>query len=252
MESGDRCLVGDSIRPIITVPEEIMRKIFSYLPYETLYFSLRKVCTKIQICVDLFINAGESSLLFGRKEGSEIQETEITPIPEKGFIFLRKPLLSFTCVCSQGISKMAWTLRNSAIADKYDIIRLSILKNDTSLDLHSDRRIFKVAYRVNGERVVCYIYKSLIGWTYRFDLDSDKWEKISESFTALKFFEQPYIWGICNEPSHECNPNPVSEDFPYYFDNNNFAYNNCPCLQLKANDGTWLNCKVRSLEQLSV
>ena len=81
MESGDRCQVGDSIRPIMTVPEEIMRKIFSYLPFETLYFSLGNVCTKIQSYVDRYIKAGRASFLVGRQEDSENQEIEINPLP---------------------------------------------------------------------------------------------------------------------------------------------------------------------------
>ena len=95
MASSDRCQVGDSIRPIMTVPEEIMRKIFSYLPFETLYFSLRKVCAKMQSYVDRYIKVAGPPFLVRRQEGSENQEIEITPIPKKGFIFLRKSWPSF-------------------------------------------------------------------------------------------------------------------------------------------------------------
>ena len=245
MDKGDKCQVGDSICPIMKVPEETMRKIFSYLPFETLYFSLRNVCTKIQSYVDRYINVGGPSCLVGRKEGSENQEIEITPIPKKGFIVLRKPLPSSISHCS--------ILQNSTILDNYNQIRrISILQNDITLDLHGDRTVDKVAYWAKGEMAVCYIYKSLKGLTYRFDLGNDKLDKILENFTALKLFERPYLWNKCNEPSHECNPKLLSEDFPYHFENHTFGFGNYPSLQLKANDGTWFYCSMMSYERLKV
>ena len=246
MESGDRCQVDDSIRPIVTVPEEIMRKIFSYLPFETLYFSLRKVCTKMQSYVDRYIKVGGPTFLVRRQEGSENQEIEITPIPKKGFVFLRKPLPSFISNCSS-------ILQNSTILDNYNQIRrISIRQNDIILDLHGDRTVDKVAYWAKGEMVVCYIYKSLYGLTYRFDLGNEKLEKILENFTTLKFSERPYLWNKCNEPSHECNPKLLSEDFPYHFENHTFGFGNYPFLQVKANDGTWFYCSMMSYERLKV
>ena len=246
MESGDRCQVGHSICPIIKVPEEMMRKIFSYLPFETLYFSLRKVCAKMQSYVDRYIKVAGPPFLVRRQEGSENQEIEITPILKKGFVFLRKPLSSF-------ISNRSSILQNSTSLDNYDQIRRNaILRNDIILDLHGDRTVDKVTYWVKSEMVVCYIYKSLYGLTYRFDLGNDKLEKILENFTALKFSERPYLWDQCNEPSHECNPKLLSEEVPYHFENHTFGFGNYPFLQVKANDGHWFYCSVMSYERLKV
>ena len=246
MDRGDRCHVGDSISPIMILSEKAMCKISSYLPFETLYFSLRNVCSKIQNRVDRYIKVGRASCLVGRQEGLDYHEIEINPLPKKGFIILQKPFLSFPCESSS-------ILQNSTILDNYNQIRrISIRQNDIILDLHGDRTVDKVAYWAKGEMVVCYIYKSLYGLTYRFDLGNDKLEKILENFTTLKFSERPYLWNKCNEPSHECNPKLLSEDFPHHFENHTFGFGNYPFLQIKANDGTWFHCSMMSYERLTV
>ena len=241
MDRGDRCQVGDSICPIMMVPEKTMRKIFRYLPFETLHFSLRNVCKKIQTYVDRYTKVGRAAFLVGRQEGSEYPEIEINQLPKKGFIILQKPLLSFPCECS--------ILQNSTILDKYGDRRGSILQNDISLDLHGDRRIDKVVYGAKGETVVCYIYKSLKGWTYRFDLENDTWENIMENFTSLKFFEPVHVW---NESTHRYNPKLESEDLTHHFGNHIICYKNFPFLLLKANDGSRLFCTIMSYKRLKV
>ena len=105
MESGDRRQVDKNIQPIMKVPEETMGKIFSYLPFETLYFSLRKVSTKIQNYVDRYIKIGGASPLVVRHPGSSSEV--IAELPKMGFVVLQKPVLSFSCVSSQNRFRMA-------------------------------------------------------------------------------------------------------------------------------------------------
>lgn len=244
MDEGDKCQVGDSICPIMKVPEETMRKIFSYLPFETLYFSLRNVCTKIQSYVDCYIKVGRASFLVGRHKCRGNPEIEINQLPKEVFIILQKPLLSFPCETS--------ILQNSSILDKYDDRRVSILQNDISLDLHGDRRIDKVVYETKSETVVCYIYKTLKGWIHRFDLENDTWENILEKFTSLKFCEPAYVRNECSESTYKYNPMLVSEDLTLHFGDHIFCLKNFPFLLLKANDGTWLFCTIMSYKRLKV
>ena len=245
MDSGDRLQVDKNIQPIMKLPEETMCMIFRYLPFETLYFSLRNVCSKIQSRVDRYIKVGQASCLVGRQEGLDYHEIEINPLPKKGFIILQKPFLSFPCESSS-------ILQNSTILDKYDDRRVLILQNDLSLDLQGDRRIVKVVYGAKDETVVCYIYKSLKGWTYRFDLENDKWDNISENFTSLKFFEPLRVRNECTEFPSEYNPKQVSEDFSHHFGNHSFCCKNVPFLLLKANDGSCLFCPILSCKRLKV
>ena len=245
MDRGDRCHVGDSISPIMILSEKAMCKIFSYLPFETLYFSLRNVCSKIQNRVDRYIKVGRVSCLVGRQEGLDYHEIEINPLPKKGFIILQKPFLSFPCESSS-------ILQNNTILDKYDDRRVLILQNDLSLDLQGDRRIVKVVYGAKDETVVCYIYKSLKGWTYRFDLENDKWDNIWENFTSLKFFEPLGVRNECTEFPSEYNPKLVSEDFSHHFGNHSFGCKNVPFLLLKANDGSCVFCPIMSYKRLKV
>ena len=84
MESGDKCPDGSNIFSIIRLPEEILREIFDYLSFETLYFALRKVCKKIQTYVDRYVDFAGTSFLFVCKEGSEDKVIEIIELPKKG------------------------------------------------------------------------------------------------------------------------------------------------------------------------
>ena len=144
MDSGDRCQDGNKISPIMTLPEETMREIFNYLSFETLYFSLRKVCMNIQTYVDHDLKVTGTSLLVGGQEGSENQRIEIIKKPGKGLIILRAPLSSIPCVTSK------------------------VPYND-SFDEHRDRRIDKVLYAAIRESGVCYMYITK-GLTYGYDL----------------------------------------------------------------------------------
>ena len=65
------------------------------------------------------------------------------------------------------------------------------------------------------------MYKSEKGLIYRYDLDSDKWEKILENSSTLKCLDH-------DEPSHECIQRLVSDDFPHYFENHSYGHYNYP------------------------
>ena len=251
MDSGDRRQVDKNIQPIMKVPEETMCIIFSYLPFETLYFSLRKVCTKIQNYVDRYIKIGGASPLVVRHPGSSSEV--IAELPKKGFIVVQKPVSSFPCVTSilQDSTSRCFS-RYFKMSENYCDRRISILQNDMSLDLHGDRIVDKVVYGVMGENVVCYIYNSLEGLTYRFDLENDKWENFLERFTAIKFFEPMHVWNEYNEHSHKCTPKLVWKEFPYHFRNHNFSHYNYPFVQFKTNGGKWTNCTMISYKRLQL
>jgi len=242
MDSGDRRQVDKDIQPIMKIPEETMRIIFSYLPFETLYFSLRGVCMKIQKYVDRYINIGGACPLVVRHDGSSSEV--IAELPKKGFIVVQKPVLSFPCVTS--------IHQDITMSDKYGNRSISILQNDMSLDLHGDRIIDKVVYGANGETVVCYIYNSLEGLTYRFDLENDKWENFLERCSAIKFFEPMHVWKEFNENSDKCTPKLVWKEFPYHFGNCSLGYCNYPFVQFKANYGNWINCTIISCKRLKL
>ena len=95
MDNGDKGQDGNTISPIMTLPEEAMREIFNYLSFQTLYFSLRLACKNMLTYVDHYLKIRETSFFASchrtcRKcEGKEV--IEITEIPKKGFIILRSP-----------------------------------------------------------------------------------------------------------------------------------------------------------------
>ena len=101
MDNGGRCLDGSDISLIMTLPEETMREIFNYLSFETLYFSLRRVCKNIQIYVDRYLQVRGRSFLAGCQEGSEKEVIEIIKKPKEGYITLRVPGSCITWDTSQ-------------------------------------------------------------------------------------------------------------------------------------------------------
>ena len=69
MVSIEKYLNDDSNKQLIKLPEEIIREIFGYLSFETLYFTLRKVCKKMKCYVDHFTDVGGVFFLEGQKKG---------------------------------------------------------------------------------------------------------------------------------------------------------------------------------------
>ena len=217
MDIRDKCQDGNKISTIMTLPEETMCEIFNYLSFETLYFSLRNVCKNLQIYVDHYLKLRGSSFLVGGQEGLETEVIEIIKQPGNGLIILRTPLSS-----------------NSFITSK--------LQHNASLDKHPARLIDKVLYAAMRESGVCYIYKNK-DLIYRYDLESDKWEKIFEDSTALRC-----LYHI--ELSHECIATVVLEDFPYYFENDSYGYYNYPAVQVQEKDKPLSVCKIVSCKRL--
>ena len=78
---------------------------------------------------------------------------------------------------------------------------------------------------------------------YRYDLDSDKWEKILENSSTLKCLDH-------DEPSHECIQRLVSDDFPHYFENHSYGHYNYPFVQIKDKDEPWSACKITYSKRL--
>ena len=194
MESRDGYQEGKNIPLIMTLPEETMRNIFNYLSFETLYFSLRKVCKNIQTYVDHYLKVRGTTFLVGGQEDSKKHVIEIIKKPGKGFIIIRTPVSTISFVTN--------------------------LQYNQSLDKYPCRRIDKVLHAAIGETDVCYMYKGN-GLIYRYDLESDKWEKISENCRILRCLDHKQL-------SHECIQRLVSEDFPYYFEHDGFCHCNYP------------------------
>ena len=86
MDIGDKCQDRNNISPIMTHPEELMREIFNYLSFETLFFSLRRVCKNIQTYVDRYLKVRGTSFLVGYQEDSKKQVIEIIKKLKEGFI----------------------------------------------------------------------------------------------------------------------------------------------------------------------
>ena len=220
MDGGNRGHDGNSIPPIMMVPEETMIEIFSYLSFETLHFSLRKVCKKIQAMVDRYLKVRGTSFLVGRQECWGKEVIEIIKKPKKGFIILRAPVSSVPC-------------------------GTSTLQYNESLDEYGDSRINKVLFAAMRETGVCYIYKNEKGLIYRYDLDSDKWENILENSSTLKCLDH-------DEPSHECIQRLVSDDFPHYFENHSYGHYNYPFVLVKDKDKPWSACKITYSKRLKL
>ena len=212
MDSGNRGQDRNSISPIMMLPEETMIEIFHCLSFETLHFPLRKVCKKIQALVDRYLNVRGTFFLVGRQECWGRELIEIMKKPKKGFIILRAPVSSVPC-------------------------STSTLPYNKTLDGYGDRRINKVLFAAMRETGVCYIYKSEKGLIYRYDLESEKWEKILKTSSTLKCSDH-------EEPKHECIQRLVSEDFTYYFENYSYGHFNYPSLQVEGKDKPWSACKI--------
>ena len=99
MDDGEKLQDGENISPIMKLPEEAMREVFNNMSFQTLYFSLRRVCKDIQSYVDNYLKVrGGTSFFVGCRNGSEKEVIEITEKPKKGFIILRTPATSIPWV----------------------------------------------------------------------------------------------------------------------------------------------------------
>ena len=193
MDSDEICQDGNKIPPIMALPEETMREIFNYLSIETLYISLRQVCKNIQTYVDRYLKARASSFLFGEKGGTEKEVIKVIKEPKKGLIILRGPVSS-----------------NSGISSK--------IQNNQSLNDYLIRRIDKMFYAEVRATGIYKMYKGT-GLICRYDLESNKWEKLSGNCIILRCLDH-------NKSSHECIHRLVSEDFPYYSENDSYGHYN--------------------------
>ena len=178
MDSGDGYEDGNNIPPMMTLPEETMRYIFNYLSFETLYFSLRKVCKNIQTYVDHYLKVRGTTFLVGGQEGLEKQVIEIIKKPGEGFIIIRTPVSTLSCVNSNR-------------------------QYHNSLDEYPWRRIDKVLYAAMLETGVCYMCKSN-GLIYRYDQESDMWEKIVGLLDVwmIKYFLKNGFKSLYQKTSH--------------------------------------------------
>ena len=223
---NDKCQDGNNISPIMTLPEETMRKIFNYLSFETLFFSLRRVCKNIQTYVDRYLKVRGTSLLIGYQEGTEKEVIEIMKDPEDrlgDYISLRAPESSIPWVTST-----------------------SKLNNGVRLDDYRDRRIDTGFYTATHEKGVRYIYKSEKNLIIRYDLENEVWERLLENCT-VKYLDS-------YETSHEFIPRLVSDLipywYPYFFKIDSYSHNHHPFLQVKAKDEPWIIGKIISCKRL--
>ena len=220
MDGGDdKCQDGNNISPIMTLPEETMRKIFNYLSFETLFFSLRRVCKNIQAYVDRYLKVRGTSFLIGYQEGSEKEVIEIIKKPKKGFgITLRAPA-----------SSIPWVTSN--------------LYSEVRLDDYRDRQIDTVFHTATHEKGVRYIYKSEKNLIIRYDLENEAWEKLLENCQAMKCLDH-------YETSHEFIPRLVPDLIPYVFKIDSYSHNQHPFLQVKAKGEPWIIGKIISCKRL--
>ena len=58
MANNDKCCKYKNDPQMITLPEEIIYEIFSYLSFETLHFHLSKVCIQMKHFVDHYTDVG--------------------------------------------------------------------------------------------------------------------------------------------------------------------------------------------------
>ena len=77
---------------------------------------------------------------------------------------------------------------------------------------HRNRRIDIVFYANAYETGICKVYKSEKGLGFRYDLDSEKLEKLLEKCTTVKCLDR-------NESSHDLIQWLLSDINPYHFEN---------------------------------
>ena len=220
MDSGVKCQDGGNISPIMKLPEEAMREVFNNMSFQTLYFSLRRVCKNIQSYVDNYLKVrGGTSFFVGCRNGSEKEVIESAEKPKKRFIILRTPATSIPWVTSK--------LQNIKILDKDRYI--------------FDRYLHMLDYAAIYETGVCHIYKGEISITLRYDQERWKFEramrrKFSDNQTPLN-----------NETSHDFIRRLVSEIIPHFFEIHSYHDRYYPFVQVNAKDKTWCVGKIMPL-----
>ena len=91
---------------------------------------------------------------------------------------------------------------------------------------HRDRRIDIVFYANAYETGICKVYKSENGFGFRYDLDSEKWEKLSEKCTPVTCLDR-------NESSHDFIQWLLSDINPYHFEIHSHGLDRHPFVSLK-------------------
>ena len=210
MDSGDKSLNGNNISQMMKLPEEALREIFDYLSLETLHFTLRTVCKKINIYVDRYLKFRGTSFFVCCPGGLEKEVIEITEMPKKGFILLPTPASTIPWVASN--------LQNNEILDGHrDQIRLNNM----------------VLYAAKYRTAVCHICKSEKCLTFDYDLESEMWRKVLENCMPLKCLDHK---GTSYEFIHML----ISKIIPHYYEiHSNHIVGYYPFVQVKAKDKTW-------------
>ena len=160
MYSDDRYQDGNTIPKLMTVPEEILHEIISYLSLETLCSSLRKVCKKIKLYVDHYLKVGRTFHLVGRQEGSESEAIEYIQMPNKGIIIIWKPVSYIP----------------------YDSF---YLQTDKNWDEHEERLLEKVIFTTLGQRIVFHFSEGGKCMIYRHNPETDRWKIRRESLCII-------------------------------------------------------------------
>lgn len=218
MDNGDKAQDWNNISPIMTLPEEVMHEIFDWMSFQTLYFPLRTVCKNIQTYVDNYLEIRGMSFFFACQKGLEKEVIEIKELPKKGFIIARTPA-----------STIPWIA--------------SVLQNNEFLNVDLDRLLDMVFYAEMYRTSVCFIYKSEKRFIFRYDLESEKWDKFSDNGTKVNCLDH-------NETSHVFIKRIVSKIIPYHFVTQGYGYGHYPFVQVKAKDKTWSVGKMMSFKRL--
>ena len=221
MDNGDKCLDENEISLIMTLPEETMRNIFNYLSFETLYFSLRRVCKNVQTYVDRYLDVRGTSFLIGCQEGSEKEVIEIIKKPKEGSISLRVPV---SCIAGD----------------------TSNCQNNKIVRAHRDGQIDMIFYANMYETSICKVYKSKKGLVFRYDLESEKWKKLLEKCGTVKCLDpketsQDFIQGLLSDIS------------PYHFEIHSYGRDHYPfkvSIKSKAKHKIWSVGKIMSCKRL--
>ena len=216
MENIDEyCTEQNNNAQMLILPEEIIREIFSHLSFETLYFSLRKVCRKMKYFVESYANVGGLFILLS-KRNRNCQDNQLIDVIQTSNKAFKINWKNIPCTPDESYYQLRGTKRyQSCPSEEY-------------------------FYFTTGDNIFCLNWHPNKLVLYRYNVLNNNWDLFSENRYIVK------CKNIRWQTNPTCKYHPVNlhegsnyisnyEDF-LHFDYRTHNYRNNPFLRL-SNDG---------------
>ena len=206
MANSDQCCKDKNNPQMITLPEEIIYEIFSYLSFETLHFYLSKVCIQMNHFVDHYAGAGGLFIIASRRNRN-CKNNQLVDVIQKRNKTFRISWKTVPSTPNESCHQQSGTKRCRSLPyEEYFYFR-------------------------TGDTIFCANYQRKKFLVYKYDVLSNNWDKLSKKCFILKCKSIEY------PDKSECPNHPINlpEGVTYYY-HEGFSYINVPFLRPSKNE----------------